>query len=169
MRRSRALHLREAAVHAFALGFPFNVYLTGTWELARVCPRIGTQQVLKYLRDYLALSDVPLFAIWVLERGNVGVNAHLLLHVPSGPLLDRFEKVLCRRWFARISGRKYRKRLVTRNRIVGSERPWALPESGGAFDEFDSSFEAPLAVATERDVYLSNLWRVLSYFPAQNS
>jgi len=114
-------NLRAAERHADKMGLPFTRMVTIHWEAAGV-PLTGMAKASGRFTDMvtkaLARHGSGTAWIWVHENGHgKGGHCHLLLHVPAGlvPLVTKLQ----RGWLRRITGHRYRGRVIHSKPIGG--------------------------------------------------
>ncbi len=113
--------LKAAERHSRQIGLPFTRMITIHWEAAGI-PLGGmaaaTGRFTDLLAKALARHGSPVAWLWVHENGDgKGGHCHLLAHVP--PALVRVVTGLQRGWLRRISGNRYRARVIHSRPIGG--------------------------------------------------
>lgn len=92
--------LIDAAMIAWASGFPFNRFITLLWERSAIDARHNhetTGRFMKLASDWARRHGYRLVWAWVQEYGSkTGAHVHLVLYVP--PELDPLFKVMPTKW-----------------------------------------------------------------------
>jgi hypothetical protein len=114
-------NLRAAERHAAAIGLPFTRMITIHWQAAGLpleAMASATGRFIDLLTKALARHDIRTTWLWVHENGdNKGGHCHLLAHVPAEHV--KRLSALQTGWLGRITGNKYRKRVIHSKPIGG--------------------------------------------------
>ena len=121
---AHAANLTAASRHASAIGLPLTRMITIHWEAAGV-PLAGmvkaTGRYTDLMAKALARHDSRTTWLWTHESGDgKGGHCHLLAHVPAD--LASILTGLQRGWLRRITGNKYRARVIHSKPIGGRLR-----------------------------------------------
>lgn len=114
-------HLKAAARHAAEIGLPFTRMITIHWEGAGV-PLAdmakATGRFIDLITKALSRHGSRTAWLWVHENGHgKGGHCHLLIHVPGN--MVHIVNGLQRGWLRRITGNKYRKRVIHSEPVGG--------------------------------------------------
>jgi hypothetical protein len=114
-------NLRAAERHAAAIGLPFTRMITIHWQAAGLpleAMASATGRFIDLLTKALARHGIRTTWLWVHENGdNKGGHCHLLVHVPAEHV--KRLSALQKGWLGRITGNKYRKRVILSKPIGG--------------------------------------------------
>lgn len=117
---AQVANLTEATTYACVIGLPFTRMITIHWEAAGVPLAFmakATGRFIDLMSKALARHGSTTAWIWVHENGPAkGGHCHLLAHVPAA--LVKVLTSLQRGWLKRITGRRYRARVI-RSRPIG--------------------------------------------------
>lgn len=114
-------NLEAAERHARAIGLPFTRMITIHWQGAgvKLLDMVkATGRFLDLLKKALARHNSKTAWLWILENGDSkGGHCHLLVHVPAAlvSVLTRLQKG----WLYRITGKRYRRRVICSRPIGG--------------------------------------------------
>lgn len=118
---AQVARLKAAERHSRQIGLPFTRMITIHWEAAGMpleSMAAATGRFTDLLAKALARHGSPVAWLWVHENGEgKGGHCHLLAHVP--PALVGVVTGLQRGWLRRISGNRYRARVIHSRPIGG--------------------------------------------------